>query len=98
MLFRFGRRWLSWLLARRSMKKINNIVDRLTTAAAAYYIWRERNNRLFRNTKRPPDILAKEIISTIRYKLMGMKFKNTRNVNKVPEQWNVHGEDLFDYG
>ncbi|KAJ0892199.1 putative reverse transcriptase zinc-binding domain-containing protein [Helianthus annuus] len=87
---------ISWLLDRRSLKKLNNVVARLITAAAAYYIWRERNARLFRNTTRPPDVLAKHILATVRYKLMGMKFKNTCQVVETLRKWSIHGNLIVD--
>ncbi|MFS7912516.1 putative transcription factor interactor and regulator CCHC(Zn) family [Helianthus anomalus] len=87
---------INWLLARRSWKTANSIVDRLIIAAMAYNIWRERNNRLFRNCTRPPDLLVREIISNIRYKLMGLKFKNSSKVRRLLEKWGVHEDVILD--
>ena len=52
--------------------------------------------RLFRNTTRPPDVLAKEILSNVRYKLMGMKFKDTWQVARMLKKWGIHGEVMVD--
>ncbi|XP_022003151.1 uncharacterized protein LOC110900574 [Helianthus annuus] len=86
---------LSDMLQRRSSKLIANVVAKLCVAAAAYYIWRERNKRLFHNHARPPDMLAQEIIATVRYKLMGMKFKTSAQVTRMLDKWNIHGDAVF---
>ncbi|XP_022030545.1 uncharacterized protein LOC110931459 [Helianthus annuus] len=54
----------------------------------------ERNNRLFRNQARPPDIICKAVLDNVRYKLMGLRFKNTARVRELLEKWDIHGADL----
>ncbi|KAM0056464.1 hypothetical protein Hdeb2414_s0006g00218631 [Helianthus debilis subsp. tardiflorus] len=71
---------MAWLQARGSSKSALNYSSRLIVAAAAYFIWQERNARLFRNQTRPPDVIIDTILQTVRYKLMGVKFKNTDRV------------------
>lgn len=78
-----------------SSKSLINVIRKLLVAAVAYFIWQERNNRMFRNQNRPPDVLCKEIIHTIRLKLMGMTYKKTDRVSSILERWKVHGGSLF---
>ncbi|GKC96556.1 hypothetical protein Tco_1161998, partial [Tanacetum coccineum] len=46
------RMWFQPMAAKRA---VINIVGKLIFAASAYYIWLERNNRLFENTRRSPE-------------------------------------------
>ncbi|XP_022030828.1 uncharacterized protein LOC110931754 [Helianthus annuus] len=81
---------------RRNMKLVGNIVACLTVAAATYYIWRERNRRIFQDNARPPDDLAQEILNTVRFKLMGLKFKPSIQVMRMLGKWNICGEGMLD--
>ncbi|XP_022040716.1 uncharacterized protein LOC110943275 [Helianthus annuus] len=85
---------LDWLGSHSRSKSAKNLVCRLLVAALAYTIWQERNNRLFRNHARPPDTLCKVVLESVRYKLMGLRFKNTAGVRELLEKWDVHGADL----
>lgn len=84
-----------WLVKAKS-KSIDSIVGRLVIAASAYYVWQEHNNRLFKNVKRPPNVLVDEIFMTVRYKLMGLKFKKSSMVMEVLPRWKIVGDCVFD--
>ena len=45
------------------------LIQRLALAGTVYMVWQERNRRIFTNDKRPPIVLIKEILSTIRMKV-----------------------------
>ncbi|XP_022019087.1 uncharacterized protein LOC110919116 [Helianthus annuus] len=86
-------KWMSivnWLMARQRSKTAEDFVARLLVGAAAYTIWQERNARLFKNQTRPPDILCEIILKTVRYKLMGVKFKSCANVRRLLGAWEIH--------
>ncbi|GJZ26972.1 protein LAZ1, partial [Tanacetum coccineum] len=53
-----------------------SIIRRLLFAASSYYIWTERNNRLFKKVKRSPDDIGDIIKVTVQLKLLFFKFKN----------------------
>jgi hypothetical protein len=74
------------------------VIARLGVAAMAYYIWQERNKRIFCNHARPPEVLTDLILGTVRYKLMSLKFKPSARVKSLLLQWDIHGEDVFDDG
>ncbi|GKE95588.1 hypothetical protein Tco_1580443 [Tanacetum coccineum] len=65
------------MAAKRTFK---NVVGKLLFAASSYYIWLERNNRLFKNTRRSPEELRDLIMVTVRLKLVTFRFKNTSRV------------------
>ncbi|GJV55581.1 reverse transcriptase zinc-binding domain-containing protein [Tanacetum coccineum] len=65
------------MVAKRTFK---NVVGKLLFAASSYYIWLERNNRLFKNTRRSPEELRDLIMVTVRLKLVTFRFKNTSRV------------------
>ncbi|KAK1441009.1 hypothetical protein QVD17_06845 [Tagetes erecta] len=85
----------SWLCSRSKSRSLKNVVARLLVAGAVYYIWQERNNRLFNNHARPPDILSNTILDTIRYRLMGLKLKQTEAVVQQLAEWKIDVE-LYD--
>ncbi|KAK1440858.1 hypothetical protein QVD17_06690 [Tagetes erecta] len=83
-----------WMILAQS-KSIVNIVGKLVIAASTYHVWQERNNRLFKNQTRPPNIVVDLVFSTVRYKLMGIRFKMSPRVRAVLEDWKIgdHGRD-----
>jgi hypothetical protein len=94
-------RWsdiVSHLLDRVRSKRITNVISRLLVSAAAYFIWQERNKRIFMNKVRPPEILSSLIIDTVRCKLMGLKFKETTGVRRTLQEWKIYGNSVFDDG
>ncbi|GKD72524.1 reverse transcriptase domain, reverse transcriptase zinc-binding domain protein [Tanacetum coccineum] len=52
-----------------------SILSRLVLAATSYYIWLERNRRLFKKKTSSPDQIVEVIISMVRLKLVTFKFK-----------------------
>ncbi|GJX40819.1 zinc knuckle CX2CX4HX4C containing protein [Tanacetum coccineum] len=60
-------------------RSARSIIVKLVFAASCYFIWQERNNRLFKNQKRSEDQLIEVIKSTVRLKLLSCKFKKTKN-------------------
>ena len=42
------------------------LVHKLVLAASVYFVWHERNSRIFSDEKRPPIVLIKEILVLIR--------------------------------
>ncbi|KAK1440857.1 hypothetical protein QVD17_06689 [Tagetes erecta] len=79
----------SWLCDRAKSSTLLSIVSKLLVAGSVYYIWQERCNRLFMNHARPPDILAKTIMDTVRYRLMGLKIKQTERSRQILQDWNI---------
>ncbi|GKA34483.1 hypothetical protein Tco_0720912, partial [Tanacetum coccineum] len=59
------------------------IFGKLIVAAAAYFIWLERNNRTFKNVRRSPEEIRDIIMVTVRLKLLSLRFKNTDSVRHL---------------
>ncbi|XP_021979685.1 uncharacterized protein LOC110875793 [Helianthus annuus] len=89
---------VNWLLDRSNSKLASVYVAKLIVAATAYYIWQERNARLFRNQVRPPESLSDIIIQQVRYKLIGAKLKKCENVRRLLRAWDIEGSVLHDDG
>ncbi|XP_022024349.1 uncharacterized protein LOC110924666 [Helianthus annuus] len=89
---------VDWLLARARSNSAAVYVAKLLVAAGSYFIWQERNNRLFKNRLRPPEMVSDVILKTVRYKLMGAKLKNTVKVRKLLEEWDIRGDVNNDDG
>ncbi|GKC98530.1 RNA-directed DNA polymerase, eukaryota, reverse transcriptase zinc-binding domain protein [Tanacetum coccineum] len=56
---------------------------------AVYYIWQERNNRLFKNKKMDSNTILNIAKETVDMKLIGIKVNESRTVKEVEERWNV---------
>ncbi|GKD50598.1 homeodomain-like protein [Tanacetum coccineum] len=65
------------------------IFGKLLLAAMSYFIWTERNNRLFKHVKHSPKDIRDMIMVTVRLKLMTFKFKNTANVKHFLQRWKM---------
>nr|GEW88911.1 hypothetical protein [Tanacetum cinerariifolium] len=70
-----------------SQRSFKGVVGKLTLAASSYYIWLERNNRLFKNARRSPEELQDLIIVTVRFKLVTFRFKNNARVKSMLSLW-----------
>ena len=60
-----------------------------------YSIWRERNNRLFRNESKPEEVIVHDIVNLVRCRLMSMKNVKT-NIDDgwFLNEWNLPGSIL----
>ncbi|GKF04253.1 hypothetical protein Tco_0034921 [Tanacetum coccineum] len=59
-------------------KSSRSVISKLVLAAAAYFLWQERNNRLFRKEKRSIDQVVDCIINSVRLKLVSCRWKSSR--------------------
>lgn len=65
------------------------MINRLVPGSLVYYLWQERNLRLFQSHNRPFKQIILLIEEAIRYKLMGMKMRRNSRVLQALEVWNV---------
>ena len=68
---------------------INSVLKRMVLATTVYYIWKERNSRLFTGEMQNKEVVLKIIEEIIRLQLLGLKVKKTTNVEKVARNWLV---------
>ncbi|GJZ50480.1 hypothetical protein Tco_0604670, partial [Tanacetum coccineum] len=70
-------------------RNIWSIVRRIVFNAAVYFIWQERNNRIFKNEKRDKETIVKLIKENTVMKLIGLKVKEYIIVNEVENKWMI---------
>ncbi|XP_071687488.1 uncharacterized protein [Rutidosis leptorrhynchoides] len=73
-----------------SRKSVEIIVTKLIFGASVYVIWQERNARLFQKKSRTYDKVFEAIYSTIRWKIMSIKWKNSLHVRNMKAIWKIH--------
>nr|GEZ63726.1 hypothetical protein [Tanacetum cinerariifolium] len=67
----------------------NSVVAKLVVAAATYYVWQERNWRLFKKGKRSPDQIVECIKSFVRLKILSCKLKKSKNGERLARLWDL---------
>ncbi|XP_071714988.1 uncharacterized protein [Rutidosis leptorrhynchoides] len=78
------------LLAPITHRRVSRVVvAKLLFAASIYFIWQERNARLFSNKSRTSDLLFQNIFSTVRYKLLSLRFKDSVQVRQLKMLWKI---------
>ncbi|XP_021979803.1 uncharacterized protein LOC110875919 [Helianthus annuus] len=87
---------LNHLLQHADSKQATHIIGKLVVGASAYFVWQERNNRLFSSKKRNAAQLIEVILMTVRMKLHTMKFRRTSHVNQVLLEWRLPRDLLMD--
>ncbi|XP_071740183.1 uncharacterized protein [Rutidosis leptorrhynchoides] len=73
--------------AKRNIARI--VIVKLGFATSVYMLWQERNNRLFKGKKRTCDQVGDAILSTVRLKLMSMKWKKTPQTLRLKSDWKI---------
>ncbi|PWA80363.1 Zinc knuckle CX2CX4HX4C [Artemisia annua] len=64
-----------------------SVIQRLVWGASVYFIWQERNMRLFGTYSRTEDELFKIIVDSVRFRIMSLKVKVTADVLDAAECW-----------
>ncbi|GJZ47279.1 hypothetical protein Tco_0601111, partial [Tanacetum coccineum] len=87
----------------------DSVIIKLVIAASAYFLWQERNERLFKNNKRSVVQVIECITSSIWLKLFSCRFKNSKRSLALMRRWKIpevevqavlevnvlHGQSLF---
>ncbi|GKC52350.1 RNA-directed DNA polymerase, eukaryota, reverse transcriptase zinc-binding domain protein [Tanacetum coccineum] len=73
----------------QSTKSIWNILKKIGIATCVYYIWKERNDRIFTQEKKPYSQVLQSINENIRLQLMSLTIKKSTNSIRVVELWEV---------
>ncbi|GJS60462.1 reverse transcriptase domain, reverse transcriptase zinc-binding domain protein [Tanacetum coccineum] len=66
-----------------------SVVAKLVVAATAYYIWQERNWRLFQKGKRKVDQIVDCIKTVVRLKLLSCKLKKSKSGKRLARLWDL---------
>nr|GEY09681.1 reverse transcriptase domain, reverse transcriptase zinc-binding domain protein [Tanacetum cinerariifolium]GEY15899.1 reverse transcriptase domain, reverse transcriptase zinc-binding domain protein [Tanacetum cinerariifolium] len=80
---------ISDILPFAARKSSKSIIAKLVVAATSYFIWQERNGRLFKNSKRTVNQVVECILHTVRLKLMSCCFRKTRSALEMIKAWNI---------
>nr|GEU96335.1 hypothetical protein [Tanacetum cinerariifolium] len=80
---------ISSISNRPANNSISSVIQRLVFEAIVYYIWQERNARLFRNSIRIEEVLFNNIVKTVRFKLLSLQIRNSVNVRIAARIWNL---------
>ena len=74
-----------------------SVIQRLVWGASVYFLWQERNIRLFGGYGRTEDELFKVITDAVRFRLMGLQLKVTPGVITAAEVWNFPFDRIYKY-
>ena len=80
---------IDYYISRPCNNSINNVLNRIILATSVYYLWRERNSRLFTGEIQNKETVEKIIVESIRLQLLGLRVKKSVKVNKVAKIWMV---------
>ncbi|GJV37905.1 hypothetical protein Tco_1410382 [Tanacetum coccineum] len=78
-----------FLLLLAKMRSARSVISKLVFTSSCYFIWQERNRRLFMKTKRSQDQVIDVIKYTIRLKLLSCRFKKTPRVQMLCHLWEL---------
>ena len=73
-----GLRWndlIDWISIHWKGNSPSTVTKKLCLAVAVYFIWRERNCRIFKSARRPNAEVTWTIIDTIRSRFCSIKFE-----------------------
>ncbi|GJX30909.1 reverse transcriptase domain, reverse transcriptase zinc-binding domain protein, partial [Tanacetum coccineum] len=80
---------MTLLLPVAKRKASKSTIGKLVIAAAAYFIWQERNRRLFKNTKRSAKDVIECVMSSVRMKLLSCHFKKSKDGLAFARLWEL---------
>lgn len=78
---------ISNIVNRPARNTIWSVVQRLVLEAVVYFIWQDRNSRLFGGYGRNEEDLLNVIMESVRFRIMGLSLKVTPDVVRASEIW-----------
>lgn len=75
-----------------SSNSLVNVVNRLVLGSLVYFLWQERNLRIFQKKHRSSKQVINLIEETVRMKIMGLKIRNVSRVFNSLRLWNIPWE------
>ncbi|PWA97320.1 hypothetical protein CTI12_AA029920 [Artemisia annua] len=70
-------------------KNIGWVVRRLVLAACVYFLWQERNGRIFRDVHKSSQDIYNKVVDNVKGRLYGIIVKDSINTRNVEEKWQV---------
>nr|GEU49696.1 hypothetical protein [Tanacetum cinerariifolium] len=80
---------VSILMPIAKRKSFKSCIGKLTLAAAAYFVWQERNLRLFKSSKRLIQEVVDCVMSSVRLKLLSCRFKKSKDAVLFSRLWEL---------
>ncbi|GKC88783.1 retrovirus-related pol polyprotein from transposon TNT 1-94 [Tanacetum coccineum] len=80
---------VDFLIPLANMRSIRSVIAKLVYAASCYFIWQERNFRIFQKKKISKDQVIDIILSTVRLKLLTCRFKKTVYTQMLTHLWKL---------
>ena len=80
---------VSGLSIKTGNNSIWSVIQRLVFGAVVYFLWQERNIRIFQKDFRTDETVFKIIVDTVRYKLLGLKIKHSLEARKAAIVWKI---------
>ncbi|GJS25684.1 RNA-directed DNA polymerase, eukaryota, reverse transcriptase zinc-binding domain protein [Tanacetum coccineum] len=68
---------------------IKCVLDRMEFATTIYFVWNERNKRIFTQEQRNCQDLLNGIVESIKMQLMSLKVKKSLDVEEISKEWNI---------
>ncbi|GJU26824.1 RNA-directed DNA polymerase, eukaryota, reverse transcriptase zinc-binding domain protein [Tanacetum coccineum] len=78
----------------KGANNITNVINKLLLAATIYFLWQERNKRIFKDECRNEEELCKIIKGAIKSKLMSLRVKMSKDVLKIAADWDLKWYDM----
>ncbi|XP_022042086.1 uncharacterized protein LOC110944747 [Helianthus annuus] len=85
---------IQWMDLNAHSRTAESIICRIVVAASTYFVWQERNSRLFNQNRRSASVLAKVIIDTVRLKIMGFRFGRCPKQQKILDRWLISKKNI----
>nr|GEX43738.1 hypothetical protein [Tanacetum cinerariifolium] len=79
-----------FMMNRPINKSIWSILQRLLLGASIYFIWHERNGRMFQDKARSVETLICLIKETVRLRIMSLSLNDSKQVSEAASFWNFH--------
>ncbi|GJX07043.1 RNA-directed DNA polymerase, eukaryota, reverse transcriptase zinc-binding domain protein [Tanacetum coccineum] len=91
---------ISGVCIKKPSNSIWSVIQRLVLGASVYFIWQERNVRLFNSKYRSVDVVFNIIVNSVRLKLLSLNLKWSRDVGIGSKVWHLpnlglQGNNLF---
>ncbi|GKF33031.1 hypothetical protein Tco_0106231, partial [Tanacetum coccineum] len=80
---------LAWLIPISKLRSIRSMLPKLVLAASTYFIWQELNSWIFKMQKRSKEQVIEVSISTVWLKLPTFRFKKSRRMDSMLENWHL---------
>ncbi|XP_022042093.1 uncharacterized protein LOC110944752 [Helianthus annuus] len=87
---------MGWLVNSANTRHLGGVVCKILVGAVTYYIWQERNNRLFSRLQRSPAILSQVIFNSVRLKIMGFRIMKHPDHMKIMDRWQISKKNVME--